>query len=63
MFRCKTKEGRKFKCRPKGALEKRERWLERKNEFIGKMLTIEFVEYTKDGVPVPTVGVEVRDYE
>jgi len=63
MWRCKTKDGKLFGCRPEGTHEERAALLRRGPSFIGKMLTVRFQELTGDGVPRFPVGVAFRDYE
>jgi DNA ligase 1 len=63
MWRCKTKDGKLFGCRPEGTHEERAALLRRGAFFVGKMLTVRFQELTGDGVPRFPVGVAFRDYE
>jgi DNA ligase-1 len=63
MWRCKTKDGKLFGCRPEGTHEERAALLRRGASFVGKMLTVRFQELTEDGVPRFPVGVAFRDYE
>jgi DNA ligase-1 len=63
MWRCKTKDGKLFGCRPEGTHEERAALLQRGPSFVGKMLTVRFQELTGDGVPRFPVGVAFRDYE
>ena len=63
MWRCKTKDGKVFGCRPEGTHEERAALLSRGASFVGKMLTVRFQELTEDGVPRFPVGVAFRDYE
>lgn len=63
IFVCKTKEGKVFNTRPKGSYERRRKWLEQKQKYIGKMLTVRFFEYTDDNIPRFPVGIVIRDYE
>lgn len=63
-FVVKTKDGKEFKARCKGANSVREeQWTNRKN-YIGKMLTVRWPTFlSDDGIPLCPVGVVVRDYE
>ena len=69
MFRCKTKMGAEFNCRPKGTLAYRQEMLEKANTYIGKQLTVRYFALTDStqgsgqGVPQFPVGIIVRDYE
>ena len=63
MWRCKTKDGKVFGCRPEGTHEERAEFLKEAKDYVGKMLTIRYQELTKDGLPRFPVGVAFRDYE
>jgi len=63
MWRCKTKDGKVFGCRPEGTHEERAELLKEAKDYVGKMLTIRYQELTKDGLPRFPVGVAFRDYE
>jgi len=43
--------------------ETRKKYLDDKVDLIGKPLTVEFYERTKDDLPFHAVGIAVRDYE
>ena len=58
-----TEDGKEFHVRPKGTLQKRINHWRNINNLIGKMLTVEFQEWTPDGKPFHCRGVVVRDYE
>ena len=59
---CRTGE-QHFSVRPEGTLEVRRKFLEEKEKYIGKQLTVRFQNLTTLGVPRFPVGVVVRDYE
>ena len=59
---CRTGE-QHFSVRPEGTLEVRRKFLEEKEKYIGKQLTVRFQNLTALGVPRFPVGVVVRDYE
>jgi len=63
MWRCKTKEGIVFGCRPEGTREEKQELFRKGGDYIGKMLTVRYQELTKDKVPRFPVGIGVRDYE
>jgi len=63
VWQCKTVEGKPFETRPMGTLEQRKEWFRRADEFIGKMLTVKFQEYSNEGIPIFPVGITIRDYE
>jgi ATP-dependent DNA ligase len=63
IWRCKTKAGKEFSCRPRGTHEVRAELFKHGKEYVGKMLTVRFQELTADGIPRFPVGIAVRDYE
>jgi len=50
-----------FKVKPKGTREEKKEWYFHREEFIGKLLTVKFQEYTEDGIPRFPRGVKFRD--
>ena len=52
-----------FSVRPRGTRDERKVWFENAGTFIGKMLTVRFQEWSKDGIPRFPVGIAIRDYE
>lgn len=66
IFVCELNDGsgNTFNVRPRGSVERRERWLDDINNIKGLPLTVRFLEYSEDGVPTGnTVGIAIRDYE
>lgn len=63
VFTCKTKKGETFDVRPKGTLERRRQYWKELAQLKGKMLTVDFQEWTGDGKPFHARGVAIRDYE
>lgn len=68
-FKCVTKDGGPFDCRPKGTLKHRaEMWKDRES-YVGKMLTVRYQGLTDNStgngrkVPQFPIGIAVRDYE
>ncbi len=59
---CKVGE-QLFSVRPEGSLEVRKAFLEEKDNYIGKQLTVRFQNLTTLGVPRFPIGVTIRDYE
>lgn len=60
IFVCETTEGVVFEATPAWTLE-RKRWLWKQREsFIGKMLTVEFEGFSKDGTPLQATGRTTR---
>ena len=62
-FVCKTKDGTIFNCRPRGRDDLRAEYLANKSNYISKMLTVEFFEWTTSENPVPRfpVGKAIRE--
>lgn len=59
-FICKTKEGKVFEAKPIGTREQKYEYLEDMDNIIGKLGTIKFFEWSKDGVPLQPVFQAVR---
>jgi DNA ligase-1 len=59
---CKVGE-QHFSAKPEGTLEVRRKYLEEKDKYIGKHLTVRYQNLTALGVPRFPVGVAIRDYE
>ena len=59
---CKVGE-HQFSAKPEGTLEVRKKYLQKKEKYIGKQLTVRYQNLTALGVPRFPVGVAVRDYE
>lgn len=62
-FTCITAKGLRFDVNPNGTDEYKRYLLENKHEFIGKNLTCDFYEWTKDSKPLHIISCTVRDYE
>ncbi len=60
---CKTKEGQIFKATPAMSHEDRATLLKNKEEYIGKLATVEFFERTTKGLPRFPIFKSIRDYE
>jgi DNA ligase-1 len=63
IWSCKTKDGNIFYVRPTGTRKQRKIWFNDGDNYIGKFLTVQFQELSKDKVPRFPVGIEIRDYE
>ena len=61
VWRYKTEGGLEFNCRPKGTHKERANFFKNADDYIGKMLTVKFQEYTDDGIPRFPVGKGFRD--
>ena len=63
LWRCVTKTGLEFDCRPRGTREDRAALFVTGATHVGKKLTVRFQEWTDDGIPRFPVGITIRDYE
>jgi ATP-dependent DNA ligase len=61
IWNCITKDNQEFSVRPKGTFESRKKLFDNGNEYIGKLLTVIFQEYSADGIPRFPVGKGIRD--
>jgi DNA ligase-1 len=52
-----------FEASLKASFEERKRLLDKRDDFIGKLATIKFFAYTRDGIPQFPVALSIRDYE
>lgn len=62
-FICKTSEGKVFEAKPIGSREVKAEYIDNMDNIIGKMGTVKFFEYSKDGTPLQAIFQAVRDYE
>ena len=60
---CKNKNGKTFNSNVKGNFEYLEEILKNKKDYIGKLATIKFFQYTPDAVPRFPYAIGFRDYE
>lgn len=63
VWKCRTKEGCEFDCRPRGSHEERMHLYAHAADYVGKQLTVRFQEWTDDKKPRFPVGISIRDYE
>ena len=70
IFKCWSKKAEElgnlnpvFDVKPNGTNEQRKKWFEEGEKFIGSDLTVEFEEYSKDGIPKKPTGKSIRTYE
>lgn len=61
-FICKLGD-QTFDVNPQGSEEIKKEYLKNKKNYIGKLLTVKFQEYSEYGVPRFGIGISVRDYE
>lgn len=59
----KVSDDKTFNVRPKGTRDARRHMLTHAESYIGKWLTVQFQEFTTDGIPRFPVGITIRDYE
>ncbi len=63
VWMCETETGDTFECRPQGTMQKRRRWYNEKEKYIGKKLKVKY--QSKDpntNIPRFPVGIEIRTY-
>lgn len=63
IWQCQTDNKKYFKVRPRGSIQQKNVLLKNAYKNIGKMLTVRFFGYTKNGIPRHPVGLTIRDYE
>jgi DNA ligase-1 len=52
-----------FSVRPRGTRELRSAYWNNSQDYIGKMLTVRYQNFTENGLPRFPVGIAIRDYE
>ena len=62
IFVCKSKN-EVFSVRPRGSREIRSDYWNNSQDYIGKMLTVRYQNFTENGLPRFPVGIAIRDYE
>lgn len=60
---CKTEDGVTFKASQPGETEECRRMYKEKEKYIGKLLTVKFQDYSKDGAPRFPIAKAFRDNE
>lgn len=60
IFICHTPDGKEFKAVPKGKMEYRQQLLRDAEQYIGKLLTVEYFGVSEDGIPRFPVGKGFR---
>lgn len=63
IFACRMKDGQEFDAKLKGKLDNLSYVLEHRDEFIGKMLTVQYQGFFKSGKPRFPVGLRIREEE
>jgi len=51
VWRCKTDNGEKFKARPTGTIEERKYYYDNYKKYVGKLLTVQFQEFSEANIP------------
>lgn len=59
IFQCNNQ----FTTRIKGSNDEKQKYLDNKETYIGKMMTVRYQELSDSGVPRFPVGIQIRDYE
>lgn len=58
-----NEKGKTFNARPKGDHDLRREWFQHPEQVLGKPVTFEYRDLTKDDLPQHAVPVAIRDYE
>lgn len=61
MFHCVTAEGKDFRVKMMGALDDLAHYLDHKEDYIGKQLTVKYQNLSADGIPRFPVGIRFRE--
>lgn len=61
MFHCVTPEGKEFRVKMMGALDDLVHYLDHKDDYIGRELTVKYQKFSADGIPIFPVGVRIRE--
>lgn len=62
-FFCHTKDGKEFKAKMAGSIDRLKEYFDNPNLWKNKVLTVQFQDYTSYGIPRFPVGKAIRDYE
>ncbi len=61
MFHCVTSDGKEFRVKMKGALDDLVKYLDNRNEYIGRFLTVQYQKLSAEGMPIFPVGLRIRE--
>lgn len=61
MFHCKTKDGGEFRVKMVGALDSLAHYLDHKDDYIGKMLTVKYQNLSAEGIPRFPIALRFRE--
>jgi ATP-dependent DNA ligase len=60
IFNCQTEAGHHFDVLAPGTVEKKKAYGEAGGKYVGRMLTVKYMDYTKTAEPVPFHPVAIR---
>jgi hypothetical protein len=63
LYVCLSENGEEFEVTPKGGRDFQYVLLLTKHNYIGKLLTLVFYEYTESKKPLHIIDMTIRDYE
>jgi DNA ligase-1 len=63
VFECENKDKKTFSVIMKESMESKQEKMKNVTQFYGKLLTVQYQELSKDGIPRFPVGIAFRDYE
>jgi DNA ligase-1 len=61
MFHCKTQDGKEFRVKMVGALDSLAHYLDHKDEYIGRQLTVKYQNLSADGIPRFPIALRFRE--
>lgn len=61
IFECKMQDGQTFECKMKGSMDKLKEYFDHPETCIGKMLTVQYQNFTEKGLPRFPVGLRFRE--
>lgn len=61
MFNCVTAEGKPFRVKMKGSLDSLAHYLDHKDDYIGRELTVKYQNLSADGIPRFPIGERIRE--
>jgi ATP-dependent DNA ligase len=61
IFVCETKSGKRFEAKMIGELTELKQYLKHPEQFIGKLLTVQYQGLTDDGLPRFPVALRIRE--
>jgi len=63
IWECVTNDGKPFSVKPSGTQEYRRDLYGKGSQYVGKMLSVIFQEYSENGIPRFPVGKSICDFE